>query len=115
MNNKLAKGGSLSPDQYQGSRYRSSLLVALLMTAIAGSGASPLQGATVAPITAGWSVTAWSGGYTAYLNITNTSSSTISNWTATLTTPQQETSVWNATMTGPVSSVYKLTPASCSC
>jgi outer membrane biosynthesis protein TonB len=68
--------------------------------------------ARAASVSASWSVSPWSGGYTAYLNITNNGTNAISGWTAKLKTTQQETSVWNATVTGPVASVYTLTPAS---
>jgi hypothetical protein len=74
--------------------------------------AFPVSYAAAQTVKSAWTFSAWSGGYTANLVITNTGTIAITNWTATFTTPQAETSVWNATITGPVNNVYMLTPAS---
>ncbi len=112
MNNNPARGEVVSATQLKKVGNGPALMIAMILTGITSLGSLQLHAATAAPISAGWSVTAWSGGYTAYLNITNTSSTTIPNWSAKLTTPQQETSIWNANITGPVANVYTLTPAS---
>jgi hypothetical protein len=68
--------------------------------------------AKAASLSATWTVSPWSGGYTASLTVKNNGATAINGWSAKFTTPQQETSVWNATLSGPVANVYSLTPAS---
>ena len=65
-----------------------------------------------ADLTAKWSVSAWTGGYTANLVVSNSSGAAVNGWIAQFTTPQIETSVWNATTSGSAKNVYTLTPAS---
>jgi hypothetical protein len=68
--------------------------------------------AEAAGISATWTVSAWSGGYTANLVLKNNSAAPVSGWSAQFTSSQQETSVWNANLSGPSGNVYQLTPAS---
>lgn len=70
----------------------------------------PFSFASAQTVSSVWTFSAWSGGYTANLTIKNTGPTPITNWKATFTTPQEETSVWNATISGPVNNVYMLTP-----
>ncbi len=84
-----------------------SLSLAFLFAFLAAS----LGQATAQTVSSAWTFSAWSGGYTANLKITNTGTTAITNWKATFATPQEETSVWNATISGPVNNVYMLTPA----
>lgn len=83
-----------------------SVLILLCLSILGGVSAN------AASLSATWSVTPWSGGYTAYLTVKNSGTTALTGWTAKFTTAQQETSVWNATLTGPVANVYAITPES---
>jgi hypothetical protein len=65
-----------------------------------------------AAITATYSVsTAWDTGYTANLVLANTSSTPVTSWNASLSTPDKISSIWNATAAA-VTGGYQITPAS---
>lgn len=63
-------------------------------------------------LSATWTASGWSGGYTASLTIKNNGATPVNGWTASFVSPQQETSVWNAKLATAPNHVYLLTPES---
>ena len=83
------------------------ILTALLLTA-ATLGTPPAKAA----VTATFQVTsAWSGGYIANLILSNTGTTSITNWNANLSTRDTVSNAWNGTATA-VTGGYAVTPAS---
>lgn len=64
-------------------------------------GAVPVSAATASAMTCAYTFTAWSGGFTANIQITNNGATAVNGWTVrwTFPVPTSVTSGWSATIT----------------
>ena len=76
-------------------------LAALGLAAAGAFGAAPASAAVASPVRCTYTVTAWNGGFTANVQITNDGPAAINGWTVrwTFAVPTTVVSGWSATIT----------------